>query len=56
MNGISETVVHNAPKGVTDIVPRGHFLGVPTSFGYFSTAYGLIEALDFRLMVVDWVR
>ena len=42
-------------RGVTS-ASRGHCPGVPTSFGYFATVYGLIEALDFHLMVVDWER
>ena len=56
LNGVSETIVHNAPEGVTKIRPRGHFSRVPASFGYFATAYSLIEALDFCMMVVDWGR
>ena len=37
LNGVSGDIVHNAPIRVWQrSVPRGHFLGVPASFGYFS--------------------
>ena len=49
MNGVSETFVHIAAEGVIEI-------DASRSFGYFATAYDLIKALDFLLMVVDWGR
>ena len=57
LNGVFGAIVHNAPIMVWQrSAPRGHFSGVSASFGYFATTYGLIEALDFCLMVVDWGR
>ena len=54
LNGVSKAVVHNAPEGVTEIdasrslFRSSHFLWV------FCHRNGLIEALDFQLMVCQF--
>ena len=54
LNGVSETVVHNAPKGVIDIgTPRSLFRS-SLFLWVFCHRNGLIEALDFCLMVCQF--
>ena len=48
--------VHNTHKGVTKIGTARSLSRSSHFLGYFATVYSLIEALDFRLMVVDWGR
>ena len=54
LNGVSKTVVHNASEGVTDIgTPRSLFRS-SRFLCVFCHRNGLIEALDFRLMVCQF--
>ena len=56
MNGVSEAIVHNAPVGVTEIgAPRSLFKS-SRFLWVFCHHNGLIEVLDFHLMVCQFGR
>ena len=54
MNGVSEAVVHNAPKGVTEIGALRSLFRSSRFLWVFCHRNGLIEALDFRLMICQF--
>ena len=54
LNGVHEAVVHNAPKGVIEIgAPRSLFRSSRFLWVFYHRN-GLIEALDFLLMVFQF--
>ena len=56
LNGVFEAIVHNAPEGVMDIsAPRSLFKS-SRFLWVFCHRNGLIEALDFFLMVCQFGR
>ena len=56
LNGVFETIVHNALEGVTDIGTSRSLFRSSRFLWVFCHRNGLIEVLDFHLMVCQFGR